>query len=195
MEERLSAIADSQGGVIRTADAVDAGVSKNEFAVFIQKYAFERVSHGIYLSPSAWPDEMFLLQLRCPNTVFSHETASFLLDLTDQEPVQLSVTARTGYNPSHLSADGIKAYTVKKDLFSLGLTKCKTPFGHEVNAYNAERTICDLARSRNSLDPRCMQEALKRYMLSARNVPLLLEYASAFHVKKYLKPYLEALLP
>ena len=189
MEELLSAIAASQGGIIRTADAVSAGVSKHELAAFVQKYEYERVSH-------AWPDEMYLLQLRCPNTVFSHETALYLLDMTDQEPMQLTVTAKTGYNPSHLSAGGIKTYTIKKELFPIGVTQRKTPFGHEVNVYNAERTICDLARSRSQLDPRCMQEALKCYMsCSTRNIPLLLEYADSFHVKNYLKPYLEALLP
>lgn len=48
MEERLSTIAASQGGIIRTADAVSAGVSKPELASFVQKHSFERVSHGIY---------------------------------------------------------------------------------------------------------------------------------------------------
>lgn len=196
MEERLSTIAALQGGIIRTADAVSAGVSKPELASFVQKHGYERVSHGIYLSPAAWPDDMYLLQLRCPNTVFSHETALYLLDMTDQEPMQLTVTAKTGYNPSHLSAEGIKTYTIKKELYPIGVTQRKTTFGHEVNVYNAERTICDLARSRSQLDPRCMQEALKRYMsCSTRNIPLLLEYADSFHVKNYLKPYLEALLP
>lgn len=109
--------------------------------------------------------------------------------------MQLTVTAKTGYNPSHLSAAGIKTFTIKNKLFHIGLTKCTTPFGHEVNAYDAEWTICDLVRSRSNLDPRLLQDALKRYMSrSTRNVPLFLDYASAFHCKNYLKPYLEVLL-
>lgn len=195
IEDRLLAIAASQGGVIRTADAVSAGIYKVRFAAFLQKHRYVRVSHGIYLSPGTWPDEMFLLQLRCPSIVFSHDAALYLLDLCDQEPMQLTVTAKTGYNPSHLSDEGIKTFTIRKELFHIGMAKCTTPFGHEVNSYNAERTICDLVRSRSNLDPRCLQEALKRYMSrSTRNVPLLLEYASAFHCKNYLKPYLEVLL-
>ena len=196
MEERLLTIVASQGGIIRTSDAVSAGISKVRLAAFLQKHGYVRASHGIYLSPDAWPDEMFLLQLRCPSIVFSHEAALYLLDLSDQEPMHLTVTAKTGYNPSHLSAEGIKTFTIKNELFHIGLTKCTTPFGHEVNAYNAERTICDLVRCRSNLDPRFLQEALKRYMSrSTRNIPLLLEYASAFHCKSYLKPYLEVLLP
>ena len=119
MEDRLLAIAASQGGVIRTADAVSAGISKVRFAAFLQKHGYVRVSHGIYLSPAAWPDEMFLLQLRCPGIVFSHDAALYLLDLCDQEPMQLTVTAKTGYNPSHLSDEGIKPSQSRKNCFTL----------------------------------------------------------------------------
>ena len=84
MEDRLLAIAASQGGVITTADAVSSGISKVRLAAFLQKHGYVRVSHGIYLSPDAWPDEMFLLQLRCPSIVFSHDAALYLLDLSDQ---------------------------------------------------------------------------------------------------------------
>lgn len=195
MNELLQSVAESQGGIIKTSDAVAVGVTKDAFAAFIREQHYEKISHGIYLAPSAWPDEMYLLQQRCPKTVFSHETALYLLDLTDQEPMRLSVTAKTGYNPTHLSADGIKTFTIKRELFPVGVTQRKTPFGHQVNLYNAERTICDLIRSRNSLDPRCLQETLKRYVSGKeKDIPLLLEYADVFHVRKYLKPYLEALL-
>lgn len=195
MNELLNSVAASQGGIIKTSDAVAIGVTKTAFAAFVRDNHYKKISHGIYLAPSAWPDEMYLLQQRCPKTVFSHETALYLLDLTDQEPMQLSVTAKTGYNPAHLSADGIKTYTIKRELFPIGVTQQKTSFGHQVNLYNAERTICDLIRSRNSIDPRCLQEALKRYVSGKKkDIPLLLEYAKVFHVKRYLKPYLEALL-
>lgn len=56
MEDQLLTIAASQGGVIRTSDAVSAGISKGRLAAFLQKHGYVRVSHGIYLSPDAWPD-------------------------------------------------------------------------------------------------------------------------------------------
>ena len=40
----------------------------------------------IYLSPTAWADEMYLLQAQIPKAVYSHETALYLHDLAEMEP-------------------------------------------------------------------------------------------------------------
>lgn len=61
-------------------------------------------------------DAMYVLSLRCKQAVFSHETALFLHDMTDREPTWYSVTVKAGYNPSKLTADGIKVYNIKKEL-------------------------------------------------------------------------------
>lgn len=123
MNERLEALAAKHHGALKTADVVAAGISKKTLAEFVKERGYEKASHGIYCDPNAWTDSMFLLQLRCPKTIFSHDTALFLHDLTDREPLAYTVTARTGYNPSHLTKDGIKVYTVNKHTFK-GLIRC-----------------------------------------------------------------------
>lgn len=115
-----------QNGVLRTADIVAEGISKTYFSEYVKSRGLEHAAHGIYLSQDAWADPMYLLQLRCKQAVFSHETALFLHDLTDREPVQYSVTVKLRYNPSKLTATDVKVYTVKKDLYELGLTKMTT---------------------------------------------------------------------
>ena len=62
---------------------ISKGISKTTLAKFVEKYNYERISHGIYCSPDVWKDGLYLLQLRCPKTIFSHDTALFLLDMTD----------------------------------------------------------------------------------------------------------------
>ena len=98
-KNRLDALEKKHNGILKTADVVDSGISKNTLASFVKERGFEKSSHGIYFDPEVWTDSMFLLQLRCPKTVFSHETALFLQDLTDQEPLSYTVTAKTGYKP------------------------------------------------------------------------------------------------
>lgn len=56
--------------------------------------------------------------------------------------VQYSITVKTGYNPSKLKVDGIKVYTIKEDLYNIGLVKSKTTFDHTVRTFDMERTIC-----------------------------------------------------
>lgn len=191
----LEKIANENGGVLQTSAVVAMGISKPVLAEFVRKNGFERVSRGIYCSPECWKDDLYLLQLRCPKTVYSHDTALFLLDMTDQEPLKYSVTAKTGYNPSHLSADGVKVFTVKKELFDLGISEAFTPFGHKVAVYDPERTVCDVIRSRNEMEIRSVQDALKRYSRRKdKNLHRLMEYAKLFHIDKRLNQYLEVLL-
>ena len=194
-KDGISVIASEHHGVLKTSDVVAAGFSKKVLAEFVKERGFERTAHGIYCDPDSWTDGMLILQLRCPKTVFSHDTALFLHDLTDREPLSYTVTAKTGYNPSHLTGAGVKVYTVKKDLFEIGMTDCLTPFGNRINVYNIERTICDIIRSRSTIEAQVLQNALKQYTRKKdKNLHQLMEYANLFHVDRILRQYMEVLL-
>ncbi len=181
--------------IIQTAEALELGISKPDFYDFIRENQFERVSHGVYISKEAWVDAMYILSLRSKQAVFSHETALFLHDLTDREPLAYSVTVKTGYNPSRLKDDGIKVYTIKKELYEVGLTSIQTPFGNTVQTYDMERTVCDIVRSRSQMEIQTFQDALKQYTnRKDKNFRLLMRYAQKFQVDKILNKYLEVLL-
>lgn len=125
-----------------------------------------------------------MLKHSCKQAVFSHETALYLHDLTDREPLNYSITVRTGYNPTNLKKDGIKVYTVKNELHNIGLSFIKTNFNNTVRVYNLERTVCDIVRSRNSIDCQVFQDTLKKYVKrSDKNLKLLMDYATLFRVK------------
>ena len=83
----LDALVRGGNGVLRTADAVAAGITKPVLGNYVRERDLERVGHGLYLAPDAWKDGMYLLHLRCPQAVFSHDTALFLHDLTDRAPL------------------------------------------------------------------------------------------------------------
>ncbi|RVU96620.1 abortive phage infection protein [Coriobacteriales bacterium OH1046] len=193
--EELKSMAGQNGGVLQTSAVVAAGISKSVLADFVRRNHFERVVRGVYCSPDCWRDDMYLLQLRCPQTIFSHDTALFLLDMAEHEPLHHTVTAKTGYNPSHLTAEGVKVFTVKKGLFHLGATTAGTPSGHAVTIYGPERTLCDMIRSRNSVEIQMLRDALKQYVRRRdKNLHVLMEYAELFHVERRLGQYLEVLL-
>ncbi len=194
-KNQISVIASEHNGVLKTADVVSAGISKKTLSEFVKERGFERAAHGIYCDPDAWTDNMLVLQLRCPKTIFSHDTALFLHDLTVREPLNYTVTAKTGYNPSHLTEAGVKVYTVRKDLFEIGITDCLTPFGNRINVYNMERTICDVIRSRSTIDTQVFQDALKQYAKRKdKDLHQLMEYAKLFHVDRILRQYMAVLL-
>ena len=182
-------------GIITVAEAGALGISKPGFYSYAEKNGMERVSHGIYADNTLLVDDLYVLSLRCRGLVFSHETALFLHNLTDREPISVTVTVKTGYNPSRLKADGIQVYTIKPDLIDLGKTVIKTQFGNEVPVYDLERTICDIIRSRSKVEAQELQSALKQYV-SRRDKDLnkLMDYAAKIRIEGVVRRYMEVLL-
>lgn len=193
--QQLDSLFEQNNGILKTAQVLELGMSKPMFYAYAKQRGLEQVAHGVYLSPDAWTDAMYLLHLRCAQAVFSHESALLFHDLTDREPEQYSITVKTGYNPTNLKADGLKVYTIKKELHDVGLISMKTPFGNSVPVYDAERTICDIVRSRSGIEMQTFQDALKQYATRReKDLRKLMRYAQLFRVEKLLRQYLEVLL-
>lgn len=182
-------------GILLTKNAIEAGISKHALYNFIRDNGFEKAAHGVYASPETWEDENYILSLRCPQGVLSHDEALYYHGLTDREPLQKTITIYTGYGTSRMVADGIKVFTVKKELLDIGKEIVKTSYGHDIPLYNRERTICDLIRFRNRFEIQDFQTALKTYIMGKnKNLNRLMEYAKLFHVDKKIREYMEVLL-
>ena len=193
--EQLDRLLTEHDGMLQTAQVIASGIVKPIFYEYVKEKNLQQVAHGIYVSEDAWVDAMFLLHLRCNQAVFSHESALFFHDLTDREPSKYSVTVRRGYSPTRLKAEGLSVYTMKPELFDVGLSSGQTPFGHTVPVYDMERTICDLLRSRSRIEIQTFQGALKAYARRKdKNLRALMQYAGMFKVEKLLRQYLEVLL-
>lgn len=182
-------------GLLLTREAIKQGVSKHSLYSFIQENNYEQVAHGVYVSPEAWEDEEYILSLRCPQAVFSHDEALYYHNLVDREPMKKTITVYTGYGTSRLVQDGIKVFTVKKEMLNLGKEFVKTSLGHEIPVYDRERTICDLVRSRSWFEIQDYQTAMKNYLRgNNKDLNKLIEYAKFFHVDKKIREYMEVLL-
>lgn len=193
--EKIDGLLENKKGIIQTSEVVAAGISRPYFREYIEKKQLQKVGHGIYMTADAWADPMYLLQAQFKQAVFSHETALFLHDLTDREPLKYSVTVKSGYNTEKIKEIGAKAYSIKKELYEVGLMNLETPFGFTVAAYDMERTICDILRNRNTVEIQVFQDALKQYTANKKkNLHRLSQYAKLFRVENILRPYLEVLL-
>ena len=68
-------------------------------------------------------------------------------------------------------------------------------FGNEIPMYDLERTVCDLVRSRNSIEAQDFSSVLKSYVSRKdKNLNKLMEYAGLFRVNKIIRNYMEVLL-
>lgn len=161
-----------------------------------QNGEIERVSRGVYRSAATFiEDEMFSFQSRYSSTIFSHETALYLHDLTDRAPLAYSITVPSGYHSQFLNNSGHKIFYISRNLFDLGIVSMNTPHGNQVRTTDLERTICDIVRSRNQIDIQVRNAALKRYVQNKdRNLDRLYAYAKHFHIQNIIRKYLEILL-
>lgn len=193
--DKLERLIDSKDGLILTKEVEEAGIPRQYLNILIKENKLERVAHGVYLTPDTFDDEMYRLQAKNKRAIFSHETALYLHDLTDRDPIEWSVTVPYGYNATHLRNEGVKVYTVKKSLHQMGVTELRTIYGRSIKAYNKERTICDIIRNRNNMDIAILNEAIKRYLgTKDKNIPLLLRYSKELGIQNYLRKYMEILL-
>jgi predicted transcriptional regulator of viral defense system len=193
--DRLQELIKEKDGLLLAKDADEENIPRQYVALFVKENKLERVSNGVYLTPDTFDDEMYRLQAKNQRIIYSHETALYLHDLTDRDPIEWTVTVPYGYNASHLRKEGVRVYTVKKDLYLMGVTEAKTVYGRQIKTYNRERTICDIVRNRNNMDVAILNEAIKRYLESKeKNISLLMRYAQELDVQNILKKYVEILL-
>jgi predicted transcriptional regulator of viral defense system len=193
--KKLEELIIEKGGVITTNLVDDNNIHREYLRELIRQGKLERVAYGIYITPDIWEDKMLIHQLRKKKMIYSHETALFMNDLTDREPMAYSVTVPVGYNVSRLKKEGLIVHSVKKELFELGVTTKRTAFGNDVRVYDSERSICDLIRDRNNQDQAIITGALKQYVnRKDKDLNKLITFAGELRVGKILNTYLEVLL-
>ena len=191
----LAAIAKEYGGIIDTKISEQRGISKAMLSKLCKENRIHRIVRGQYILPDDMHDELFSISKRSDNIIFSHETALYLHGISDRTPFEHTITAPSGCVPSAAIKSECKVYYIKPELFELGKTTLKTPAGNEVFAYDLERTICDVIRSRNKIGTETFLAALKMYAASSKkDLNKLNNYAKKMRVSNILRHYLEVLL-
>ncbi len=182
---------------VTPAIAAEAGISKYKFYKYVRNNNnLKQIGHGIYFDGDSWTDELYLLHQRCPGAVFSHDEAFYYHNLTDREPLVHTLTVYSGYNTHRLTADDdCKVYSVKKELLNVGKITVRSNCGNEIPMYDLERTLCDLIRSRNSIEVQEFNSVLKSYVARKdKDLNRLMEYAKLLRVDKVMRMYMEVLL-
>lgn len=193
--EKIRAILEDRNGTVLTSDLSQRGIPRSYLAVLEKRGEIQRISRGVYAATGTLVDEMFVLQARYKTAIFSHETAAYLLDLTDRTPLFYSLTLPSGYNATSLKTRGVKVYFVNRRLYRLGSIEMKSPGGNDVRTFDLERTVCDVLRSRNQMDIQQVNEVLKRYARKReKDLDRLDQYARQFGIQKIVRETLEVLL-
>lgn len=193
--DELKKIARNDHGIIRTKIASENGISRAMLSKLSKSGILLRIVHGQYVFSNHMEDEMLSLTYRSKYVIFSHESALFLHGLSDRTPFEHSITVPSNVKLSSAFNEICKIYYIKPEFHALGCEMIKTQMGNLVPAYNLERTMCDIIRSRNRIGDETFFAALKSYAkCTEKNLPRLGEYVSIFRLSTLTRQYLEVLL-
>ena len=194
-QDILDRLIEDGNGYLQTADVLRNGVSKQTLARYVQSHEMKRVVQGVYAADDAWQDGYYLLYLRNRRIVFSHESALYLHGMMDREPSATTVTVPEGYNSSHIAKQRVRVIHVKTPWYGMGVTMVRTAFGHEVPAYDRERTLCDIIRNKKRMEIQTFRTAMWEYMSGkGKNLGNLMRYAAELGVEDEIRTYTEVML-
>lgn len=195
--EKAVAVFKKHGGILRTAQAMRAGIHPATFYTMRDSGVLERVSRGVYRlaggPPLANPD-LVTVATRVPGGVICLISALSFHELTTQIPHEVHMALPRGAEEPRVDHPPLRTYRFSKRAFTEGVEIHEID-GVKVKIYSPEKTIADCFKFRGKIGLDTAVEAVRYYRERQRiRVDQLMRYASICRVEKIIRPYLEALL-
>lgn len=137
-----------------------------------------KLNKGIY-SDTSFVNDLEILSKKYPYGIIASNSAYFYYDLTDVIPNRVSIA--TNRKTRMIKDNEIKQIRVRDDLYELGKTKINYE-GVDINIYDKERLLVDLARNKNKMQYDLYKEIVKNYrkISNSLNVRKIEEYIKYF---------------
>ena len=191
----LKELSNENDGLILTRAAEEKGISRSNLSKLCKNGKITRVANGQYILKDELNDEMLSLQLRSRFIVFSHESALFLHGISERTPFEHTVTIPSSKTLASSISCECKIYYIKDERHGMGKIQLPTIMGNLVWAYDMDRTICDIIRSRSRIADETFIASLKQYAASSnKNLGKLNQYASKMGIVAKVRKYMEVLL-
>ncbi|HIR74214.1 TPA: type IV toxin-antitoxin system AbiEi family antitoxin domain-containing protein [Candidatus Ventrenecus avicola] len=173
----MKQIMSANNGMLSVRMIEPLNISRQYLSIMENNNDIEKISRGIYLSPSTFEDSYFSFQQKYKKAIFSHMNALYFYGMTEEFPYQYTVTVPQSYHVDTVN-EKCNVFYVSDDIYEMGVVEVETPSGNKVRAYDKERCICDIIRSKGRLDPEQVKKAMKQYIQSKdKNVVKLSDYA------------------
>ena len=190
-ENKLKEFLNENYGYIKTRDFEKLGISRHSIQSYIDKKIIRKVSRGLYIDNNLIEDEFYILQKRFSNIIFSYNTACYLLNLSNRTPYKIDVTT---INHNNISED-LDIHYVSKEKFNIWIIEIENPYSNPIKIYNAERCICDILKSPDSVDLEVYNKIINNYFKQKnKNLSMLEEYSKIFNVHEKFEHIMEVLI-
>jgi predicted transcriptional regulator of viral defense system len=195
--ERAVTIFKKHGGILRTAQALRAGIHPSTLYTMRDVGTLEVVSRGVFRlsgSEQIGNPDLVTVATRVPKGVICLISALAYHELTTQIPHEIHLALQRGAQSPRLKYPPIKIYWFKGQAFTEGVETHRLD-GVDIRIYSREKTLADCFKFRNKIGLDTAVEAVRFYReRRSVNVDALMRYASICRVEKVMRPYLEAIL-
>lgn len=180
--DTIKQIMNTNNGMLSTRMIEPLNISRQYLSIMENNNDIEKVSRGIYLSPSAFEDSYFSFQQKYKKAIFSHMNALYFYGMTEEFPYNYTVTVPQRYHVDTVN-EKCNVFYVSEDIYELGVVEIETPNGNKVRAYDKERCICDIIRSKGRMDSEQVKKTIKQYMQSRdKDIAKLSEYSKKMDI-------------
>jgi len=184
-------------GIMRTGDAINAGIHPSTLYSLYEKGILEQVSRGLYrLVDTQIPEnpDILFVSWKMAEGVICLISALAYYELTLQIPHEVYVAIPRGARKPKFDYPPIRVFRFIGSSYNEGIETVyvnKLP----VKIYCMEKTIADAFKFRNRIGLDTATEALRSYMeRKDRNIDKLMHYAEICRVSRIIRPYIEALI-
>ena len=184
LTDTIKQIMNTNNGMLSTRMIEPLNISRQYLSIMENNNDIEKVSRGIYLSPSVFEDSYFSFQQKYKKAIFSHMNALYFYGMTEEFPYNYTVTVPQRYHANTVN-EKCNVFYVSDDIYELGIVEIETPNGNKVRVYDKERCICDIIRSKGRMDSEQVKKTIKQYMQSRdKDIAKLSEYSKKIGINK-----------
>lgn len=189
--EIIQTIMKNNNGYVTSREISNLGIHRMYLNIMKEKGIIEKVGNGIYIDATKFEDSYFIFSIELPNVIYSHMTALYFHGLSIKAPSGIyDITVPNNYFNYKIKKHDV--FYVSKEIYDLGIVEVETPMGNKVKAYDVERCICDIIRSRNRMDLEHVKFSIREYIKRKdKNLIKLSHYAEKMGIKKEVMNYLE----
>lgn len=189
--EIIESIMKMNNGYVTSKEISNLGIHRMYLNIMKEKGMIEKVGNGIYIDSSKIEDSYFVFGLELPNIIYSHMTALYFHGLSIKTPNdKYDITVPNNYFNYKIKNHNV--FYVDREIYELGLIQIDTPMGNKVKAYDMERCICDIIRSKNRMDSEFVKHSVREYIKRKdKDLIKLSKYADKIGIKKEVMDFME----
>ena len=182
--EIIQQLMEKNNGYITAKELANFDISRNYLSIMTHKNMIEKVAKGIYIDSKKIEDVYYVFSVSTPKIIYSHMTALYFHNLSIKAPDNFfDITVTKKYHNPKLKKHNV--FYVDDKYYDIGVIEVETPQGNKVKAYDMERCICDIIRSKKRMDIEHVKYAIKEYLKRKDNDLIKLsKYAEMFGIKE-----------